>query len=79
MPELLAAASILVAMAGAVSLLLALPAAAVAETAGEADAASRARTWLAVLILPPLAGVLAAVWALSLHAQGLVASPHLGG
>ncbi len=79
MPELLAAASILVAIAGALSLLLALPAVALVETVGEADAASRARTWLAALILPPIAGGIAACWALILHAQGLMASPHLGG
>ncbi len=79
MPELLAAASILVAIAGALSLLLALPAVALVETVGEADAASRARTWLAALILPPIAGSIAACWALMLHAQGLMASPHLGG
>jgi Zn-dependent protease with chaperone function len=79
MPELLAAASILVAIAGGVSLLLALPAVALAETLGESDAASRARTWLAALILPAVAGAIAAVWALSLQAQGLAASPHLGG
>ncbi len=79
MPELLAAASILVAVAGAVSLLLVLPAAGLAETAGESNAASRARTWLAALVLPLLAGVIAAGWALLLYAQGLAASPHLGG
>lgn len=79
MPELLAAASILVAIAGALSLLLALPAVALAETLGESDAAGRARTWLAALILPVVAGGAAAAWALALNAQGLTASPHLGG
>jgi len=79
MPHLLAAASILVATAGAVSLLLLLPAAGLAETAGESNAAGRARVWLAALILPPLVGALAAATALWLHAQGIVASPHIGG
>ncbi len=79
MPELLAAASILVATAGAMSLLLVLPAAGLAETAGEHHAASRARIWLAALVLPPLIGTICAVAALMLHAQGFVASPHEGG
>lgn len=79
MAPLLAAAAILVATAAAVSLLMALPAAALAETAGEANAAGRARAWLAAVVLPPLAGACAAAWGLSLYAQGAGASPHLGG
>ena len=79
MPELLAAASIFVTTAGAVSLLLLLPTVGLAETAGEDDAAGRARAWLAALLVPPLVGLLAAGCALYLHSEGLVASPHLGG
>ncbi len=79
MPELLAAAGILVATAGATSLLLALPAVGLAETAGVSNAAHRARIWLAALILPPLIGLIAAAAALGLFAQGSVASPHVGG
>ena len=56
MPQLLAGAGILVATAGAVSLLLLLPAMALAETAGERNAAGRAGIWLAALLLPPAAG-----------------------
>ncbi|MGD9497494.1 MAG: M56 family metallopeptidase [Armatimonadota bacterium] len=79
MVPLLAGAAIWVATAAAVSLLMALPAAALVETAGEHDAASRARIWLAALALPPLAGMGAAAWALWLHGRGIAASPHLGG
>lgn len=79
MAPLLAGAGIMVATAAAVSLLMALPAAALSETAGPRNAASRARTWLAALVLPPVLGIVAAAWALALHAQGTVASPHLGG
>jgi len=79
MALLLAGAALLVATAAAISLLMALPAAALAEAAGESDAAGRARVWLAALLVPPLAGLAAAVRALLLHAQGLGATPHLGG
>ncbi len=79
MPELLAAAGILVATAGATSLLLALPAVGLSETAGPSHAAHRARIWLAALVLPPLIGLIAAAAALGLYAEGLVASPHMGG
>lgn len=79
MAALLAAAAILVITAAAVSLLMALPAVALAETDGPLHAAGRARIWLAALLLPPLTGIAAAVAALSLHAQGTIASPHIGG
>jgi Zn-dependent protease with chaperone function len=79
MAPLLAGAAVMVATAAAVSLLMALPAAALAETAGEANAAGRARVWLAALVVPPLAGLAAASWGLILHAQGVGASPHIGG
>ncbi len=79
MALLLAGAGLLVATAAAISLLMALPAAALAEAAGESDAAGRARVWLAALLVPPLAGLAAAIRALVLHAQGLGATPHLGG
>ncbi len=79
MAALLAGAGILVATAAAASLLMALPAAALAETAGESNAAGRVRAWLAALVVPALVGLAAAVWALALHSQGTVASPHLGG
>lgn len=79
MAQLLAFASILVATGVAVSLLMALPAVALAETAGEENAAGRARVWLAALLVPALAGLLAAIRALVLHSQGPGASPHLGG
>lgn len=79
MALLLTAASIMVATAASVSLLMALPAAALAETAGESNAAGRARVWLAALCVPPLLGMLVAGWALALYAQGPGASPHLGG
>lgn len=79
MAALLAGAAVLVATAAAVSLLMALPAAALAETAGQSNAAGRARAWLAALLVPPIAGFAAAVWGLALHAQGAGASPHLGG
>lgn len=79
MAYLLAAAAVLVATAAAVSLLMALPAAALAETAGKANAAGRARVWLAALVVPPLTGLAAAAWGLMLYAQGIGASPHIGG
>lgn len=79
MEPVLAGAAIFVATAVATSLLMALPATALAETAGEFDAAGRARAWLAALILPPLVGLAAALYALWLHAEGPVASPHIGG
>jgi len=79
MALLLAGAGMLVATAAAVSLLMALPAAALAEAAGESNAAGRARVWLAALLVPPLAGLAAAIRALLLYAQGLGATPHLGG
>ena len=79
MAPLLAAAAILVATAAAVSLLMALPAAALAETAGKSNAAGRARAWLAAIVVPPIAGACAAAWALWLLAQGTGASPHIGG
>lgn len=79
MPQLLAAASVLVATAAAVSLLLLLPAVALAETAGERNAAGRAQVWLAAVVLPPATGIIAAATAIWLHMQGFVASPHLGG
>ncbi len=79
MALLLAGAGVLVATAAAVSLLMALPAAALAEAAGESNAAARARVWLAALVVPTLAGLAAAICALLLHAQGLGATPHLGG
>jgi len=79
MAALLTGAGILVGTAAAASLLLALPAAVLAETAGERNAAGRARVWLAALAVPPALGLAAALWALALHAQGTVASPHLGG
>ncbi len=79
MAQVLAAAAILVATASAVSLLMALPAVALAETAGEPNAAGRARVWLAAIVVPPLIGLCAAAWALALHARGLSASPHIGG
>lgn len=79
MGTLPAAAGILVGAAAAVSLLMLLPAVAVAETAGEFNAAGRARIWLAALLLPPMVGLAAAIAALALRAQGIAASPHLGG
>ncbi|MGC9317247.1 MAG: M56 family metallopeptidase [Armatimonadota bacterium] len=79
MALLLAAASTTVITAASVSLLMAIPAAALAETAGESNAAGRARVWLAALCVPPLLGVLVTGWALGLYAQGPGASPHLGG
>lgn len=79
MAALLAGAAILVATAAAVSLLMVLPAAALAETAGDANAAGRARAWLAALVVPPVAGIVAAAWGLALLAQGAGASPHIGG
>lgn len=79
MAALLAGAGILVATAAAVSLLMLLPALALAETAGEPNAAGRARVWLAALLIPPLVGLAAAVTALALHTEGISASPHLGG
>lgn len=79
MAALLAGAGILVATAAAVSLLMAVPAAALAETAGEPNAAGRARVWLAALLIPLAVGLTAALAALALHAQGISASPHLGG
>ncbi|MFO8082211.1 MAG: M56 family metallopeptidase [Armatimonadota bacterium] len=79
MALLLAGAAMTVATAAAVSLLMALPAAALAETAGDANAAGRARAWLAALIVPPLSGLAAAAWGIALHAQGIGASPHIGG
>lgn len=79
MAPVLTAAAILVASASAVSLLMALPAVALAETAGEPNAAGRARVWLAAIVVPPLIGLCAAAWAMTLHARGLAASPHLGG
>jgi len=79
MAALLAGAGVLVATAAAVSLLMALPAAALAETAGEPNAAGRARVWLAALLIPPVVGLAAALAALALHAQGTLASPHIGG
>ena len=79
MTWLMAGAAILVATAFALSLLMALPAAAVAETAGEFHAASRARVWLASLILPPVVGIGASLLAYSLHGEGVAASPHIAG
>lgn len=79
MPHLLAAAGVLVATAGAVSLLMLLPAVALAETFGEGKAARRAQVWLAASLIPPAAGLCAALAALWIHAQGIGASPHLGG
>lgn len=79
MAALLAGAGVLVATAAAVSLLMALPAAALADTAGEPNAAGRARVWLAALLIPPAVGLAAATAALALHAEGIAASPHLGG
>jgi Zn-dependent protease with chaperone function len=79
MGPLLAGAAIVVATAAAVSLLMALPAAALAETAGNLNAAGRTRVWLAALVLPALAGLGAAAWGLLLHGRSMAASPHLGG
>lgn len=79
MAALMAGAGILVVTAAAVSLLMALPAVALAETAGEANAAGRARVWLVALLIPPLVGGAAALAALALHAQGTLTTPHLGG
>ncbi len=79
MTLLLAGAAVMLATAAAVSLLMAMPAAALAETAGKSNAAGRARVWLAALLVPPLTGVAAASWGLALHAQGIGASPHIGG
>lgn len=79
MALLLAGAAMMVATAAAVSLLMALPAVALAETAGNVNAAGRARAWLAALIVPPLCGIAAATWGIALHAQGIGASPHIGG
>ncbi len=79
MAALLAAAAIMVTTAVAVSLLMALPAAALAEAIGERNAAGRTRVWLAALVVPPAAGVAAAAHALALYSQGVLATPHLGG
>ncbi|MGI5819870.1 MAG: M56 family metallopeptidase [Armatimonadota bacterium] len=79
MATVLVGTAIVVATAAAMSLLMALPAVALAETAGDTNAAGRARAWLAALTVPPVAGIAAALWGLLLHAQGIGASPHIGG
>lgn len=79
MALLLAGAAIFVAAAIATSLLMVIPATALAETSGEFDAAGRARAWLAALVLPPAIGIIATIYAFQLYAEGTAASPHIAG
>lgn len=79
MAAVAAAVAIMVTTAVAVSVLMVLPAAALAEVIGERNAAGRKRVWLAALFVPPVAGIAAAARSLSLYSQGVLATPHLGG